>query len=89
MGEGWRKKIVREVGIEIYTLLYLKWIANRDPLIAQGTMRNVIGSLDGREMWGRMNTCICMAESLSCAPDTITILLIGYMPIKIKSLNSK
>ena len=47
------------------------------------------GSLDGREIWGRMNTCICMAESLSCVPDTITILLIGYTPIEIKSLNSK
>ena len=23
------------------------------------------GSLDGRELWGRMDTCICMTESLS------------------------
>ena len=23
------------------------------------------GSLDGREVWGRMDTCICMTESLS------------------------
>ena len=28
MGEG----IVRELGIDMYTLLYLKWITNKDPL---------------------------------------------------------
>ena len=36
------------------------------------------GSLDGRGAWGRMNTCICMAESLHCSPETITTLLISY-----------
>ena len=35
-------------------------------------------SLDGRGVWGRMDTCICMAESLCSSPKTITILLIGY-----------
>ena len=40
------------------------------------------GSLDGRGVWGRMDTCICMAESLCCAPKTITTLLIGYIPIQ-------
>ena len=39
------------------------------------------GSLDGRGVWGRMDTCICMAESLCCPPETITTLLIGYTPI--------
>ena len=40
------------------------------------------GSLDGRGIWGRMDTCICMAESLHCSPETIIILLIGYIPKK-------
>ena len=35
-------------------------------------------SLDGRAVWGRMDTCIRMAESLHCSPETITALLIGY-----------
>ena len=35
-------------------------------------------SLDGREVWGRVNTYIFMAESLCCSPKTITTLLIGY-----------
>ena len=29
-------------------------------------------------MGGRIDTCMCMAESLLCAPETITTLLIGY-----------
>ena len=39
------------------------------------------GSLDGREVWGRMDTCVCMAESFHCSPETITKLLISYTPI--------
>ena len=39
------------------------------------------GSLKGRGVWGRMDTCICMDESLHCSPETITTLLIGYTPI--------
>ena len=29
------------------------------------------GSLDGRGIWGRMDTCICMAESLRYSPKTM------------------
>ena len=36
------------------------------------------GSQDGREVWGRMDTGICMAELLCYPPETITALLIGY-----------
>ena len=37
------------------------------------------GSLDGREVWGRMDECICMAESLCCALEMIATLLVGYV----------
>ena len=30
--------------------------------------------------WGRMDTCLCMAESFRCWPEVITMLLIGYTP---------
>ena len=30
------------------------------------------GSLDGKGVWGRMDTCTCMAEFLHCSPETIT-----------------
>ena len=29
-GEGWREGIIREFGMDMYTLLYLKWITNKD-----------------------------------------------------------
>ena len=45
------------------------------------------GSLDGRRVWGRMDTCVCMAESLCCSPETVTALLISYAAAA-KSLQS-
>ena len=39
-------------------------------------------SLDGRGIEGRTDTCICMAKSLHCSPENITILLTGYTPIQ-------
>ena len=39
-------------------------------------------SLDRRGIWGRMDICIHMAEFLHCSPETITTLLIGYIPIQ-------
>ena len=42
------------------------------------------GSLDGRGVWGIMDMYICMTGSLHCSPETITILLIGYIPIRKK-----
>ena len=44
------------------------------------------GRLDGRRVWGRMDTCTCMAESLCCSPETITTLLIGCTPIQNKKV---
>ena len=35
------------------------------------------GSLDGKGFWGRVDTCIYMAGSLYCPPESITALLIG------------
>ena len=35
-GERWGKGIVREFGIVMYTLLYLKWITNKDLLYSTG-----------------------------------------------------
>ena len=36
----------------------------------------------GREFKGRMNMCTRVAESLCCSPETITTLLISYIPIQ-------
>ena len=76
-----------EFGIYVDTVLYLKLITNKVLLIAQGTLLNVIqkpgwkGSL-------RENMCICMAKSLCCSSETITILLISCTPIYNKKLKA-
>ena len=51
----------------------------------------LLGSLDGRGIWGRMDTCICMAESLHCPPGTmsLTTLLISYTPIQNEKFKKK
>ena len=65
----------------MYTLLYLKWITNKDLLYStRNTVQQhtepcsmLCASLDGRGVWGRMDICMCMAEFL----ETTTTLLIG------------
>ena len=78
MGEG----IVREFGMDMYTLLYLKWITNKDLLYSPGN--SVQCYVAGRGVWGRMDTCICKAESLFCPRETTTTLFISYTPIQNK-----
>ena len=39
----------------------------------------------GGGFWGRMDPCICLAESLCCTPETITTFLVSYTQYKIKS----
>ena len=51
-------------GMHMYSLLYLKWITNKDLLFSTGNCSMLCGSLDGRGVWGRVDICICMAESL-------------------------
>ena len=46
-------------------------------------------NLDGKGSLGRVDTCICMTESLCCQPETITTLLISYTPIYNKKLKKK
>ena len=74
------EEIVKDFGKIIYTLLYLKWITNKMYCIAQGTLLNVMCQPGWEGFGGRMDTCICMAESLHGSPGTITTLLIGYTP---------
>ena len=46
------------------------------------------GSVDRRGGFGRMDTCIPVAEPLPCSPETVT-LLIGYTPLKDKKFLKK
>ena len=75
------KGIVKEFGVGMYTRLYLKWITNKDLLYSKGSLLNVMWQPAGEGVLGRMDTCVCLAESLLCSPETITTLLIAYIPI--------
>ena len=66
--------------MDMYTLLYLKWITNKGPTVQHMELCLMFcGSLDGRGVWGRMDTCMCMAESLHCSPETLTTLFVNRL----------
>ena len=74
MGEG----VVRELGVDMYTLLYFKWIANKNSLYSTENSAQcfvtawMVGSF--REN-GSMHV---MAESLCYSHETVTTLLTGH-----------
>ena len=57
MGGG----IVREFGMNRYTVLYLKWITNKDYYTAQGTLLSVIWQ-PGWEQGLKENGCMYMYD---------------------------
>ena len=59
MGENRGKVIVKEFGIDIYTLLYLKWQPARSYCIAQGTLLSIMWQPGWEGSLGRVDTCIC------------------------------
>ena len=50
--------IVREFGMDIYTLISLKWITNKVLLYSTGKSINDMCQLGWEGVWGRMETCI-------------------------------
>ena len=74
------------VPILVHTAIF-KMDNQQGPTVQQRELCSMLcGSLDGRGVWGRMDTCVCMAESLCCASEAVTTLLIGYIPIQNKKL---
>ena len=56
----------------MYTLIYLKWIANK--VVQHRELYSMLcGSLDERGLWRRMDTCILVTESLCCPPETYIV----------------
>ena len=69
-------------------MLYLKGITNKDVQNSTGNSAQChVAAWMGGEFWGRMDTCICVAESLCWSP--VTALLISYTPIQNKKFNVK
>ena len=56
--KGRRKGIVREFGMDMYTLLYLKWITNKDLLYSTGNPAQCyVAARMGGEIGGE-GTCV-------------------------------
>ena len=63
----------------MYTLLYLKWRANKDLLYSTWRLFNVTWQPHRRGVWERMGTCLCITESLCYSPETVTTLFINQL----------
>ena len=67
------ERTLREFGMDMYALLYFK-----GPTVQHKELCLMLcGNLEGRGLWGRMDTRICTAESFCCSPETITTLSIS------------
>ena len=61
----------------VWTYCYIKMDNQDGPTVWHMDLSWMLcGSLDGRGVWGRMDTCVCMADCLHCSSETITTLLI-------------
>ena len=88
--EGWDAGIVREFRMDMSTLLYLKWITNKDLRYSIGNSTQCyVAAWMGKEFGGKKDTHIRMAESLCYSPETITTVLIGHTPIQKKVKKTK
>ena len=84
-GEGWGE----EIGIWGWTYPHccIYYRISRPTwtyYTAQGTDRFYAAAWDGRGVWGRLGTRICVAESILCSPEIVATLLIGYTPTQNK-----
>ena len=76
-------------GTDMCKLRYLKEITNKDLLHGTGTLPNVMWGPGWERSLGRMDTCMCTAESLHCSFENNTTLLIGYTPKQKKKLKKE
>ena len=73
-GDKGRGGINWEIGIDIYTLLYIKQITNKYLLCSTGdsTQYSVMAYMV-KESKKRVEICICKTDSLCCTPETNTV----------------
>ena len=84
-GERTRGGINWEFGINIYTLLYMKQITNKDLLYSTvNYIQYLIITCNGQESDKRIHIYIYITESLCCTPETNTTQEINYTSIKNK-----
>ena len=79
---GWKGEgITRGLGMDMYTLLYFKWVTNKDlPYSTGNSVRCYTAAWTGGDFGGGwIHACICVAESLCSPPETNTTLLSSYV----------
>ena len=83
---GWCFSIFILLG---HARLYLKWITNKDlPYSTWNSAQSSAPAWIGGA-WGRVNTCMCRAESLRWSPEAPTTLFISSAPIQKKTFGKK
>ena len=88
-GEECEEWIVWEFRMDMHTLLYLKWITNKDLLQSTVNSAQCYVEPGWEGAWERMDICIHVAESFCPAPETYIILLIGYTLIQTSFIKKK
>ena len=73
------ERLVREFEMDMYTLLYLKWINDKNRCIAHGTLFSVMWQPRWEESLGENGYMYMMAESLCCTPETNTTLFVNWL----------
>ena len=70
--------------MDMHTAIF-KMDNQQGPAVEHKELCSVLwGCLDGRRVWGRIDTCMRMAESLPYSPETITTLFIGWLCLNTK-----
>ena len=76
MGEG----IVGEFGMDMYTLLCVSWIADKNLLYRTwNSAQCYMVAWTGGEFWRRMDTNVCVTMSLPSSPETIIKLFDNWL----------
>ena len=74
--------IVREFGMEMCPLLYLKWVTNKVLLCNTGNSAQCyVAAWMGGEFGGEWVHVYVRSELLCCAPETVTASSLGFTPM--------
>ena len=75
-GEGWKEGIVREFGMDMYTLLHLKWITNKALLYSTYNFAQCyVAAWTAREFGGEWIHVGVWLSPFTCLTETITTLV--------------
>ena len=68
----------QNIKIHVFVYTAVLKITNKDLLYSTWNSDQYYMAAWMRGVWGRKDTCICMAEPLHCSPETITMLFVSW-----------